>query len=81
MKYDLVMELSETIGEPSSVTAAFYDVVELKCSMGLGGWSQFQMLGIREIHQGWEEPYVVEEIEDGSIRFRCKDAKIISKVL
>jgi hypothetical protein len=56
----------------------FRDVADLKCALALGGgWTQIQMLGIREKKEGYERPYVVKEIEYDTLSFRCVSAELL----
>jgi hypothetical protein len=71
---DLILTLSATPSGANAVTAIFKNVAQLKVQLGLGGWSQVHMLGIRQENSGWERPYVVEEIEDRSLSFICENA-------
>lgn len=75
-RYDLRMKLAKSRSDGVGLELVFEDVAELSCSLDLAGWAQLHMLGIREIRQGYERPFVVEEIEYRSLRFSCRSAKI-----
>ena len=75
-KYDLELCLAENPTDFDFVRVVFRDVVELKCNLALGGWSQVEMLGVRSKREGYEQPYVVEEIEFDTLSFRCASAEL-----
>lgn len=56
----------------------FRDIADFKCHLGLGGgWTQVNMLGIREVQEGYERPLVVREIECENLSFRCKSLDLL----
>jgi hypothetical protein len=58
-KSDLELFLVEKPFSRDGVRVIFRDVADMKCKLALGGgWTQVTMLGIREMKEGYERPYV-----------------------
>jgi hypothetical protein len=77
-KSDLWLFLVEKPFGSDGVKIVFRDVVDVKCKLALGGgWTQVSMLGIRAEREGFERPFVVEEIEYDNLSFRCASAELL----
>jgi hypothetical protein len=59
-RYDLRLNLAKSPSDGVGLALVFEDVAELSCSLDLAGWAQLHMLGIREIRQGYERPFVAD---------------------
>lgn len=74
--FNLILELASEPDSLDRVTVSFRDIADLRCDLPMGGWCQVHMLGVRSCSDG-QRPYLVEEIEYSTLRFRCKSAEII----